>query len=290
MVDDITLERLWEMLTPTAEQCEDGGEVWVLPDQPLPEDRVFGGLLLAQAIAVAGQGMAKGVAPLSLQADFLAGVPVTGRNRWRAETLGEAPGMVSRRVSLVGYDGGELFTATVRLGRVREDLPSYAALTPRVVVGPEGLVDLATRYAGDERIPTWWRIARPVDLRHVEEPTFLEPSSQRSSEQSLWWRLRGPLVDDPLRVAAVIAYVSDMSLVEPAFRNTGTSRHVAGSRILSVTHSMTFHDLPDLTDWVQMDVAVARVAHGRALGSGEVFTAGRHVATLGQLALVKLAA
>ncbi|MFJ6132982.1 acyl-CoA thioesterase [Janibacter terrae] len=289
MVDDITLRRLWEMLTLTAEQDEDGGEVWSAPDQPVPDDRVFGGLLLAQAVVVAGQGMAKGVAPLSLQADFLAGVPVTGRNRWRATTLGEAPSMVSRRVALVADDGAELFTATVRLGRVREDLPSYADLAPRRVAGPDGLVDLATRYGGDERIPVWWRIPRPVDLRHVEEPTFLEPSPERSSEQSLWWRLRGELADDPLRIAAVIAYVSDMSLVEPAFRSTGTSRHVAGSRILSLTHTMTFHDLPDLVDWVQMDVAVRRVAHGRALGAGEVFTGGRHVASLGQLALVKLA-
>lgn len=289
MVDDITLGRLWEMLTLTAEQDEDGAEVWSAPDQPVPEDRVFGGLLLAQAVVVAGQGMAKGMAPVSLQADFLAGVPVTGRNRWRATTISQAPSMVGRRVSLVGDDGSPLFTATVRLGRVREDLPSYVDLAPREVSGPDGLIDLKARYGGDERIPTWWRISRPVDLRHVEEPTFLEPSSVRSSEQSLWWRLPGELADDPLRVAAVIAYVSDMSLVEPAFRSTGTSRHVPGSRILSLTHTMTFHELPDLTDWVQMDVAVRRLAHGRALGAGEVFTGGRHVATLGQLALVKLA-
>ena len=289
MVDDITLGQLWEMLTLTPQQVEDDGEEWSAPDQPVPHDRVFGGLLLAQAVVVAGQGLGAEMVPLSLQADFLAGVPVTGSNRWRATTIGAAPSLVSRRVSLLADDGSELFTATMRFGRIREDLPSYTALAPRGVAGPDGLIDLSTRYGGDERIPTWWRIPRPVDLRHVEEPTFLEPASERSSQQSLWWRLRGEPMDDPLRVAAVIAYVSDMSLVEPAFRNTGTSRHVAGSRILSLTHSLTFHEVPDLADWVQMDVTVRRLAHGRALGAGEVFTGGRHVATLGQLALVKLA-
>lgn len=289
MTDDITLERLWEMLTPTVEHGEVEGATWTVPDQPVPDDRVFGGLLLAQAVMIAGQGMPRGVVPLSLQADFLAGVPVTGLNRWHAETISEAPSLVSRRVCLVADDGSELFAATVRLGLVREDLPSYATIQPREVVGPDELVDLATRFGGDERIPAWWRIERPVDLRPVEEPAFLEPAPVRSPDQSLWWRLRGELVGDPLRVAAVIAYVSDMSLLEPAFRSTGTSRHVVGSRILSLTHTIVFHELPDLTDWVQMDVTVPRVSHGRALGAGELFVAGRHVASLGQLGLVKLA-
>lgn len=289
MVEEITLGRLWEMLTLTDEGSDEGGRTWSAPDQPVPDDRVFGGLLLAQAIVVAGHGAPAGLVPVAMQADFLSGVPVSGRNRWRAETLGETASMVARRVTLVGDDGAQLFTATVRLGSVRSDLPSYAMMRPREVARPESLVDLSVRYQGEERIPAWWRIRRPVDLRHVERPTFLEPAPERSDEQSLWWRARGDVVGDPLRTAAVICYVSDMSLIEPAFRNTGARRHAPGSRILSLTHSIVFHDLPDLTDWVQMDVAVRRVAHGRALGEGELFAGGRHVATLGQVGLVKLA-
>jgi len=289
MVDEITLEQLWDMLTLTETKGGDGETLWEAPDQPVPDDRVFGGLLLAQAIVVAGQGVSADLVPATIQADFLAGVPVSGRNRWRAETLGESASMVSRRVTLVGDDGGQLFTATVRLGRVRSDLPSYETVRPREVAGPESLVDLSVRYEGEQRIPTWWRIRRPVDLRHVEAPTFLEPAAERSPEQTLWWRARGDVVADPLRTAAVIAYVSDMSLVEPVFRNTGAGRHAEGSRILSLTHSIVYHQLPDLTDWLQMDVAVRRLSHGRGLGEGEVFAGARHIATLGQVGLVRLA-
>lgn len=289
MVDEITFAQLCEMLTLTEEKGGDGERLWSAPDQAVPEDRVFGGLLLAQAIIVAAHGLPGDMVPVTLQADFLAGVPVTGRNRWRAETLGEAASLVSRRVALVGDGGVELFTATVRLARERVDLPSYSSIRPRGVVGPEGLLDLSSRYADEPRIPTWWRIRRPADLRHVEPPSFLEAASSRSTEQSLWWKLRGDVVGDVLRTAAIIAYVSDMSLVEPAFRSTGTARHRDGSRILSLTHSVTYHHLPDLTDWMQMDVAVPTVTRGRALGRGEVFLGQHHVATLGQVALVKLA-
>lgn len=289
MVDEITFAQLREMLTLTEERGADGGSLWTAPDQPVPDDRVFGGLLLAQAVMVAGQGVPDGLVPVTLQADFIAGVPVSGRNRWRAETLSEAAGLVSRRVTLIGDGGGELFTATVRLARERSDLPSYSSHRPRAAGDPERLDDLPARYRDEARVPRWWRIRRPVDLRHVEPPNFLEPSTCRSAEQSLWWRLRGEVLGDALTTAAVIAYVSDMSMVEPAFRNTGTARHRAGSRILSLTHSLTYHQLPDLTDWMQMDVAVRTVAHGRALGEGELFLGQRHIATLGQVALVKLA-
>lgn len=289
MVDEITLGQLWEMLTLTDEGSDEGGHIWSAPDQPVPDDRVFGGLLLAQAVVAAGQDLPDGFTPVTMHADFLAGVPADGRNTWRVTVLGEAASLVSRRATLHAEDGTPLFSATVRLGRDRTDLPSYESVRPREVIGPESLIDLSVRYAGDERIPLWWRIRRPVDLRHVEVPTFLEPAPERQVEQSLWWRARGEVVGDPLRTAAVIAYVSDMSLVEPAFRRTGTSRHVPGSRILSLTHSVVYHSLPDLTDWLQMDVAVPTLAHGRGQGFGEVFAGGRHIASLAQLALVKLA-
>lgn len=289
MTDEITLDQLWEMLTLTDDGAKGGGRLWSAPDQAVPEDRVFGGLLLAQGVVAAGQGLPDGFTPVAVHADFLSGVPTDGRNTWHVTPLGEAPSLVGRRATLVDGDGEPLFAATVRFGRERSDLPSYEVARPREVVGPESLLDLADRYSGEERVPAWWRIRRPVDLRHVETPVFLEPAAERRAEQSLWWRVRGEVVGDPLRAAAVIAYASDMSLVEPVFRGTGTARHAPGSRILSLTHSIVFHALPDLTDWMQMDVAVPRLAHGRGHGVGEVFAGGQHIASLSQLALVKLA-
>ncbi|WP_372430541.1 hypothetical protein [Janibacter melonis] len=48
-------------------------------------------------------------------------------------------------------------------------------------------------------------------------------------------------------VASCLAYVADMSVLEPAFRRLGSARHLAGSRILSMSHSMVFHALPAST-------------------------------------------
>lgn len=288
-VEAVTVEQLWAMLSLAPEEDVASGEVFlVAPDQSAPADRVFGGLLLAQGVMAAAHGLDVGFLPLVMQADFLQGVPVSGRNRWRVTTLASARSLVSRRAALIGDDGAELFAATVRLGLVRDDLDSASASVPRAVAGPDGLPDLETYFAGDESVPAWWRIPRPVQLRQVRRPVFLEPAPERSSEQTLWWRAREDVVGDPVRSAAVIAYTSDMSLLEPAYRLTGTARHAEGSRILSLTHTLVLHEHPDLTGWLQMDCSVERIARGRALGAGEVYVGDAHVASVSQVALVKL--
>jgi acyl-CoA thioesterase-2 len=155
------------------------------------------------------------------------------------------------------------------------------------VAGPAGLADLEDRFRDDPAIPPWWRVARPVRFRHVEPPPYVAPEAV-ADRQSVHVRSAGPLPDDPVVRAAVAAYVTDMSLLEPAFRALGAARHAPGSRILSLTHSLTFHREPDLSTWHQFDCRVGAVAHGRALGSGELFDdRGRHVLTAGQLGLVK---
>lgn len=87
----------------------------------------------------------------------------------------------------------------------------------------------------------------------------------------------------------MLAYASDMSVVEPVFRQMGSARHRGSSRILSLTHNLVFHAIPPLTGWVQMDCQVPSLAHGRALGTAEIHTPeGQHLATVSQLAFVKL--
>lgn len=264
------------------------GTTYEASTQPEPADRVFGGLLLAQAIAAGSVGAEAGMAPLSLQAEFLGGVPVTGSVRWLVEDLGSSPSMRSVRASVVADDGAPLFTAHLRGAPVRGDLPSYSLVPRRRVPGPDGLEDLVARYGGDELVPRWWRIPRPVEFRHVEPPSYLAPETPPAAEQTIWWRAPARPDADPVLAAAVTAYASDMSVVEPVFRQTGSARHRGRSRILSLTHTLTFHHPAPLGKWLQMDCAVLSLAHGRARGTAEVHGPAGHVASFSQLALVKL--
>ncbi|MGJ9422857.1 acyl-CoA thioesterase [Aeromicrobium sp. CF3.5] len=263
---------------------------WRGGTQTFPEDRVFGGLLLAQSLVAAGRTVDPAQRVVSLQADFLAGVP-TGRDlTWEVEPLSEATSLSTRRSTLRDDDGAVRFTATTRWSTTRSDLPSHAPRVPRSAPSPDGLSTLVDRFGDDIRVPAWWRIERPVEFRHVEPPAYVEPVAPGGDAQSAWVRTTGPLPADPVVRAGLIAYVSDMSILEPAFRALGAARHAPDSRILSLTHAMIFHCEVDLGRWHQVDARIDAMTHGRCLGIGELFDdQGRHVVSATQLGLVKLA-
>jgi acyl-CoA thioesterase II len=290
-IADLSLQQLLDLLDlETTADGTAGADVFVGRPQPHPSDRVFGGLLLAQAMAAAGRTAPAGHRPLGLQAEFLRGVPTGIALCWHVDRVADGPSMTVRRMTLRDRDGGELFTATSRWGVQREDLTTYSSTRPRPATPPEDLPGLEDRFGGDGRVPMWWRMRRPVHFRHAEPPPYTEPVLPERESQSVWVRARGRLPGDAALEAAVLAYVSDMSILEPVFRARRSARHAPGSRILSLSHSLTFHAPAHLSDWHQLDSACSTVAQGRALGMGDFFDReGRHVASVSQLALVKLA-
>jgi len=287
VAESISMDELRDALRMLPDGDDPRGRLFIAGSQSHPRDRTFGGLLLAQAVMAAGADVPPSMLPVALQAEFLAGVHADAGPTWLVEDLGTSPSLISRRATVV-TDAGPAFTATVRFGGVRDDLPSYTHVRRRDVPGPDGLAELYERFDGDDRIPPWWRLARPVDFRPVEHPVYVEAAAEPADEQSVWWRAHDLSSQDDLLRCALVAYVSDMSVIEPVFRATGSARHRGSSRILSLTHSLVLHRRPCLDGWVQTDSRVADLAHGRALGHVEMHNAEGHLASATQLALVKL--
>jgi acyl-CoA thioesterase-2 len=294
LTETLSLEHLYELLTLTPAQPENLGdepgrpcrEYFLGRPQEHPSDRVFGGLLLAQSMVAAGGTVPTAHQPLSMQAEFLLGVPTDQPLRWEVEHVGDARSLSTRRATLLGEDGPR-FSATSRWGTVRDDLPSYDAVRPAAVPGPDELPDLEDRFGGVSGVPTWWRMRRPVLFRHVQEPPYTAPG-ERGDRQTVWVRARGTVPESPIVRAALLAYVTDMSILETAFRAVGSFRHGPDSRILSLSHTLVFHAPCDLGAWHQFDSACRTIAHGRAFATGEIFDAGgRHVASATQVGLTK---
>ena len=63
----------------------------------------------------------------------------------------------------------------------------------------------------------WIRRDRPIDTRSARLPRWLDPDpSPREPEQLVWFRADGTLPDDPLLHACVVAYASDLTLLDTA--------------------------------------------------------------------------
>lgn len=263
---------------------------WLGTPQTTPSDRVYGGLQLAQAIVAAGNTVPKDQSILTLQADFIGGVPTDGPLTWHVENIADTPTFSTRRSSII-VGGKQLFTALTRWGKTRSDLPSYHDAQPAVrVESPEELPSLFDRFQGDERIPLWWRMTRPVNAYPVSAPQYLEPAEPGTS-QSTMLHATGEVPADPVIQAALVGYGTDMSILEPAFRATGGLRHVPGSRILTLTHSLTFHKIPSWDSWLQFDAQLDSLSNGRALGTGHLFDRnGQHLVSASQVGFVKFGA
>src|SRR5699024_2679500 len=143
----------------------------------------------------------------------------------------------------------ELFSAITRWGLTRTDLPTYMPGRPLPLdTTPDQLASLAERFGGDERVPLWWRTPRPIDAFPASTPPFVAPTPPSDSQTTMLHATDTVPADAVIR-AALAGYVTDMSILEPAFRATGAIRHQPPSRILTLTHTLTFHDLPTWDSW-----------------------------------------
>ena len=112
--------------------------------------------------------------------------------------------------------------------------------------------------------------------------------TEHSDTQSTMPYPTGSVPADPVIRAALAGYVTDMSILEPVFRSTGAVRHVPTSRALTLTHTLTFHEIPTWDDWTQFDARIESLMHGRALSHGQLYDIeGRHLVSAIQVGLVK---
>src|SRR5262249_33477492 len=87
---------------------------------------------------------------------------------------------------------------------------------PAEVPAPEELQRLADRLARyPERLSTWARIPRPIDVRYVGEPGWARPGDRPADvHQRVWMRIDGKLPDDALLHACALTYASGLTLLD----------------------------------------------------------------------------
>jgi acyl-CoA thioesterase-2 len=146
-------------------------------------------------------------------------------------------------------------------------------LPMRDVPGPEELPSLAERYGHLETAAAkYWVRQRPMDLRHVDEPIFLSAAPERAPHQAVWMRAVGPLPDDPALHAAVLAYASDYTLLEPVLRAHGRGWSDPGLKAASLDHAMWWHRPARADEWLLYVQDSPSAQGARGLGIGRIYT------------------
>jgi acyl-CoA thioesterase II len=251
--------------------------------------RVFGGQVIAQALVAAERTMEPDRHVHSLHAYFMRpgdpSVPIV----YQVERLRDGSSFNTRRVLAVQHGKG-IFAMSVSF-QVEEEGFDHQIKMPDVPA-PETLLgekEIKERYLSKapEPIRKYWERERaieirPVSLTHYFSNTKLDP------RQDVWVRATGPVPDDRRYQAAVLAYLSDMTLLDAALYAHGTSIFDQTLQVASLDHAMWFHRPCKLDVWLLYTQDSPSASGGRGMTRGSLFTrSGILVASVAQEGLIR---
>jgi acyl-CoA thioesterase-2 len=255
-----------------------------------PWGRIFGGQVLAQSLVAAARTVDEPAMdrPVhSLHAYFLrAGdpaVPIT----FDVERLRDGRSFSARRTQAV-QRGKPILSMISSYQQPSEGLDHQAEM-PKVP-GPEELPTLEEMF-GHIEVPAVQQMlrSRPVDMRFVDGPLFVQPGPEPVAHQSVWFRAAAAMPDESLLHAALLAFASDYTLLESVIRRHGLSWSTARMKTASLDHAMWFHRPARADEWLLYAQESPSASGARGLGVGRIFTAdGILVASTAQEGMMRL--
>ena len=232
---------------------------------------VFGGQIIGQALHSAGLFVGDDeLHPQSLHAYFVAkgtpGIPI----RYNLTTLGRGR---NTHICSVAAMQGERLLASVNASFQRPGKSLSHSTSPRThVLAPE-------TYPGVEDYPPSYRqMTRTkehgVDVRFPEGGGRLHPEPTDVMEHFAFvFRLlkgQGEEVDALTR-ACVLAYVSDLTLLDALLDRHSMPPGRTSHQLISYDHTMWFYGLADITRWCLFEQTSPVADLGRGLAFGRVY-------------------
>jgi acyl-CoA thioesterase-2 len=251
--------------------------------------RVFGGQVIGQALMAAQRTVESDRFVHSLHAYFMRpgdpSVPIV----YQVERLRDGSSFNTRRVLAVQH-GQAIFamSASFQLDEPGFDhqIKMPDAPAPETLLGEKEIKERYLTHA-PEPIRKYWERERaieirPVSLTHYFSNTKLEP------RQDVWVRANGPVPDDRIYQAAVLAYLSDMTLLDAALYAHGTSIFDQSLQVASLDHAMWFHRPCKLDDWLLYTQDSPSASGARGIARGSLFTrSGVLIASVAQEGLIR---
>lgn len=255
--------------------------------------RIFGGLVVAQALTAAARTV-PGRPPHSLHGYFMRpgdpSVPIEFQvDRWR-----DGGSFSTRQCSAIQH-GKPIFALSASF---QDDEPGFEHQTHMPdVPGPDTLPDqaeLMARHAASlsEGVRRYLERERPVDLRVVDLSRYTTRAGEPLPPvQHVWMRASAPLPDDPAVHRAVLAYLSDMSLLDTALLPHGLSIFEPGLQVASLDHALWFHRPFRADEWLLYAQESPSASGARGMARGTIFAQdGRLIASVSQEGLVRRSA
>jgi acyl-CoA thioesterase II len=253
--------------------------------------RVFGGQVIGQALVAACRTV-EDVAvrpPHSLHAYFLLGgdpkVPII----YEVDRIRDGKSFTTRRVVAIQH-GQAIYSMSVSF-HVRETGWTHQFQMPDVPKPDELPSDAEVRNRllplMSEPVRRYFERERPIELRPVEYDRYLAKRLE-GDRFHMWIRATGRLPDEPAIHQCVLAYASDMTLLDTALVPLGKTVFNEDVMAASLDHALWFHRSFRADEWLLYAQDSPSLGDARGFARGEIFAMdGTLVASVAQEGLLR---
>jgi acyl-CoA thioesterase-2 len=252
--------------------------------------RVFGGQVVGQALVAAVRTVDAGRPPHSMHAYFLLPgdpkVPII----YDVDRMRDGKSFTTRRVTARQH-GHPIFSAMVSF-QVDETGLDHQATMPDVPP-PEKLpneseVREKILPVMPDMVRRYYERERPIELRPVEFERYLG-KKYPDGRFNMWIKTTGKLPDDPAIHQCVLAYASDMTLLDTALVPHGRTLFEKEFMAASLDHALWLHRPFRADDWLLYAQDSPSLQGSRGFSRGLIFARdGTLVASVAQEGLVRL--
>lgn len=252
--------------------------------------RVFGGQTIAQSL-VAAQRTVEGDRHVhSLHSYFMRPGDINVPIVYEVDRIRDGSSFTTRRVVAIQH-GKAIFSLEASF-QLDEPGLEYQMPMPLDVPAPETLKSQRELLEEAPHVPDmirmFWAKERPLELR----PVYAEHYSSRDKLpplQKVWIRLTGPVPNDRPTRAAVLAYLSDMTLLDTATFAHGRGIFDPDIQAASLDHAMWFHREHSLDGWLLYTQDSPSTSGARGFTRGALYAQdGTLIASVAQEGLIRL--
>jgi acyl-CoA thioesterase-2 len=248
--------------------------------------RVFGGHVIAQALLAAYETVETRVCH-SIHCYFIRPgdpkVPIL----YEVDRARDGGSFTTRRVTAIQH-GEQIFNLAGSFQGIEPGFEHQADIP--AVPGPEGLPDSFEQFkAMLESMPEAARRMmgrpRPIEQRQVDPR---RPTDKAAPVCRNWIRARAEIGTDQHLHQAILAYASDMGLLETGMRPHGVTWQTPGLQSASLDHAIWFHRPSNFNDWHLYAQDSPSASGSRGFIRGQIFSKdGALVASIAQEGLLR---
>jgi acyl-CoA thioesterase-2 len=251
--------------------------------------RVFGGQVVGQAL-VAAHRTVEDRHVHSLKGDFLRPgdpkIPIL----YEVDRIRDGRSFTTRRVVAIQH-GRAIFSMAVSFQVEEKGFEHHTPMpdmpSPNDTPDP-GQFDEKVRDVVPAEHRQWLDAPQPIEVRPVEVRDPIHPE-KASPNLAIWLRAAGKLPDDDRIHQCVLAYASDMNLLDTCLLPHGVTWMNPKFQSASLDHSIWFHHRFRADEWLLFVQDSPSASGGRGFNRGLVYTEdGRMIASIVQEGLIRL--